>query len=176
MPYKVKIYKGKIRPISEEIVQSLAREGDIEVAPEEMEEVILDVEAIIKEYIRLDEDLNRQAREILQQRGLSYTEFGKVKRELAEEKRFEVGDRAMFWIGTQILECFMVNNRVSEIYSEDWVMRKKMVKIFNQHLGLEEQIDKEARSRIKNIQEGTPEWEIEYKKLYNQIARKRGLL
>jgi len=176
MPYQVKIYRGKIRPISEEIVQSLVQEGDIEVAPEETEEVILDVEAIIKEYIRLDEDLSRQAREILQQRGLSYTEFGKVKRGLAEEKKFEGGDRAMFWIGTQILECFMVNHRVSEIYSEDWVMRKKMVKIFDKQLGLEEQVDKEARARIKNIQEGTPEWEIEYKKLYNQIARKRGLL
>ena len=172
----MKIYRGKIRPISEEIVQTLAAEGDIEVAPEEMEEVILDVEAIIKEYIRLDEDLNRLARDILQQRGLSYTDFGKVKRELAEEKKFEVGDRAMFWIGTQIIECFMVNNRVGEIYSEDWVMRKKIIKIFNTQLGLEEQVDKEARARIKNIQEGTPEWEIEYKKLKDMIAKKRGLL
>jgi len=172
----MKIYRGKIRPISEEVVNSLIAEGDIEVPPDQVEEVILDVEAIIKEYTRLDEELNRQAREILQQRGLSYTEFGKVKRELAEAKRFETGDRAMFWIGTQILECFMVNNRVSEVFSEDWVMRKKIVKIFDNHLGFEEQIDKEARSRIKNIAEGTPEWEIEYKKIYNQIARKRGLL
>jgi len=172
----VKIFRGKIRPISEEIVQTLVAEGDIEVVPEQTEEVILDVEAIIKEYIRLDEDLNRAAREILQQRGLSYTEFGKVKRELAEEKKFEVGDRAMFWIGTQILECFMVNDRVGEIYSEDWVMRKKINKVFNKQLGLEEQIDKEVRARIKNIQEGTPEWEIEYKKLKDQIAKKRGLL
>jgi len=172
----VKIFRGKIRPISEEIVQTLVAEGDIEVVPEQTEEVILDVEAIIKEYIRLDEDLNRAAREILQQRGLSYTEFGKVKRELAEEKKFEVGDRAMFWIGTQILECFMVNDRVGEIYSEDWVMRKKINKVFNKQLGLEEQIDKEVRTRIKNIQEGTPEWEIEYKKLKDQIAKKRGLL
>lgn len=172
----MKIFRGKIRPISEEIVQTLVAEGDIEVVPEQTEEVILDVEAIIKEYIRLDEDLNRAAREILQQRGLSYTEFGKVKRELAEEKKFEVGDRAMFWIGTQILECFMVNDRVGEIYSEDWVMRKKINKVFNKQLGLEEQIDKEVRTRIKNIQEGTPEWEIEYKKLKDQIAKKRGLL
>jgi len=172
----VKIYRGKIRPISEEIVTTLLAENDIEVAAEQVEEVILDVEAIVKEYIRLDEEFNKQAREILQERGLSYTEFGKVKRELAEEKKFESGDRAIFWIGTQILECFMVNNRVNEVFSEDWVMRKKIIKIFNKHLGLEEQVDKETRSRIKNVLEGTPEWEIEYKKIYNQIARKRGLL
>jgi uncharacterized protein len=172
----LKIYRGKIRPISEEVVTSLIAEGDIEVDPEQVEETILDVEAIVKEYIRLDEEFNKQAREILQDRGLSYTEFGKVKRELAEEKKFESGDRAVFWIGTQILECFMVNNRVTEVFSEDWVMRKKITKIINKQLGLEEQVDKETRSRIKNVVEGTPEWEIEYKKIYNLIARKRGLL
>ena len=88
----MKIYRGKIGPISEDIVKILAQEGDIEVAPEQMPEVILDVEAIIREYLRLEEELNRQARELLQQRGLSYTEFGRIKRELAEEKKFEIGD------------------------------------------------------------------------------------
>jgi uncharacterized protein len=172
----MKIYRGKIRPISEEIVKNLIAEGDIEVAPEEVEEVILDIEAIIKEYIRLDEEINRQARDLLQQKSMSYTEFGKIKRELAEEKKFEIGDRAIYWIGSQILECFMVNSRIDEVYSEDWVMRKKIAQIFNTNLGLDEQIDKEARARIKNIVEGTPEWDIEYRKVFDQIARKKGLL
>jgi len=173
----MKIYRGKIGPISEDIVKTLAQEGDIEVATEQMSEVILDVEAIIREYLRLEEELNRQARELLQQRGLSYTEFGRVKRELAEEKKFEIGDKAVYWITHQIIECFMVNSRVTEIFSEDWVIRKKIAKIFNQHLGMEEQIDKEARAKIsKSIPEGSPEWEIEYKKIFNQLAKKRGLL
>jgi hypothetical protein len=172
----MKIYRGKIRPISEEIVKTLTAEGDIEVSPEQMEEVILDVEAIIKEYLRLEEELNRQARDLLQIRGMSYTEFGRVRRELAEEKKIEIGDRALHWIAHQIIECFMINNRVSEIFSEDWVLRKKIIKVFDTHLGLEEQIDKEARARIKNIAEGTPEWEIEYQKIFNQLAKKKGLL
>jgi len=172
----MKIYRGKIRPISEEIVKNLAGEGDIEVAPEQVEEVILDMEAIIKEYLRLEEELNRQAREMLQTRGMSYTEFGRVKRALAEEKKFEVGDRALQWIANQMIECFMINNRVSEIFSEDWTIRKKIIKVFDTHLGLEEQVDREARARIKNIPEGTPEWEIEYQKIFHQLARKKGLV
>jgi hypothetical protein len=51
-----------------------------------------------------------------------------------------------------------------------------MIKVFDTHLGLEEQVDKEARSRIKNIAEGTPEWEIEYQKVFNQLAKKKGLM
>ena len=65
---------------------------------------------------------------------------------------------------------------MGEIYSEDWMIRKKIAKVFDSHLGLEEQIDREARTRIKNIPEGTPEWEIEYQKIFNQLARKKGLL
>ena len=172
----MRIYRGKIRPISEDIVKTLIEEGDIEVEPEQVEEVILDVEAIIKEYLRMEEELNRQARELIQKRGLSYTDFGRVKRELAEEKKFEVGDGAIRWICNQIIECFMINSRVSEVYSEDWVMRKKMAKVFDKHLGLEEEIDREARAKIKNIPEGTPEWEIEYKRIFNQLAKRKGLL
>jgi len=172
----MKIYRAKIRPIGDEIVRTLIAEGDIEVDPEQVEEVILDVEAIIKEYLRLEEELNRQAREILQVRGMSYTEFGRVKRALAEEKKFEAGDRALYWIANQIIECFLVNNRVTEIFAEDWVLRKKIIKVFDTQLGLEEQVDKEARARIKNIAEGTPEWEIEYQKVFNQLAKKKGLL
>ncbi len=172
----MKIYRGKIGPISEEIVKTLTADGDIEVAPEQVGEVILDMEAIIKEYLRLEEDLNRQAREMVQSRGMNYTEFGRVKRALAEEKNFEAGDRALQWIASQMLECFMINDRVNEIYAEDWVLRKKIIKVFNTQLGMEEQVDREARSRIKNIPEGTPEWEIEYQKVFNLLAKKKGLV
>jgi hypothetical protein len=172
----MKIYRGKIKPISEDVVTILVNEGDIEVPAEQIPEVVLDIEAIIKEYLRLEEEVSSLARERLQKQGISYTEFGKLRRMIAEEKNFEMGDRALHWIAHQIIECFMINNRVAEIYSEDPVLRKKIIRVFGQYLGLEEQVDREARERIKNVAEGTPEWDIEYQRVYNQIARKKGLI
>jgi hypothetical protein len=172
----MKIYRGKIKPISEDIVTKLVEEGDIEVDTDQLMETILDVEAIIREYLRMDEEISRQAREIMQKRGTSYTEFGRIRRMLAEEKNFELGDRVIYWISNQIIECFMINSRITEIYSEDHAIRKKIAQVFDAHLGIEKEVERETRERIKNLQEGTPEWELEYRRVYNQIARRKGLL
>jgi hypothetical protein len=172
----MKIYRGKIKPISEDIVHKLIAEEDIEVEPEQVMEVVLDVEAIIREYLRMDEEISRQAREVMQKRGVSYTEFGRIRRLLAEEKNFELGDRVIYWISNQIIECFMINSRVGEIFSEDHTIRKKIAQVFDAHLGIEEEVERETRERIKNLEEGTPEWELEYRRVYNQIARRKGLL
>jgi len=40
---------------------------------------------------------------------------------------------------------------------------------------LDEAIDQEVRDRIKNLEEGTQAWELEYKRAMDQIKRKHGL-
>jgi len=172
----MRIYRGKIKPIAEDVVNGLVEGADIEVAEDQVEEVILDVEAIIKEYLRMDEEISGKARETLQKRGISYTEFGKLKRMLAEEKGFEMGDKSLMWIANQIIECFMINNRVDEVYTEDYNLRRKIAQVFNEHLGIEEQVVREVKDRLKHLSEDSPEWEIEYQKLYQQIARRKGLI
>ena len=47
----MRIYRGKIKPISEDIVRELMESGDIEVPEDQVGEVILDIEAIIKAEI-----------------------------------------------------------------------------------------------------------------------------
>ena len=71
----MRIYRGKIKPIAEDIVNGLVQDEDIEVPAEEVPEVILDIEAIIKEHLRMEEEIASQAREMIQKRGISYTEF-----------------------------------------------------------------------------------------------------
>jgi hypothetical protein len=172
----MRIYRGKIKPIAEEIVNGLVKDEDIEVPAEQVAEVVLDVEAIIKEYLRMEEEIASQAREMIQKRGISYTEFGKLKRMIAEEKGFEMGDKAIIWITNQIIESFMYNNRVEEVYTEDRDLRQKIAKVFDTQLGIAEEVDREVRDKIKHLEEGSPEWDIEYQKLYRGIARRKGLL
>jgi hypothetical protein len=40
---------------------------------------------------------------------------------------------------------------------------------------VDEELDEEVRRRIKNLQEGTSTWEVEYGKVLDQIKRNRGL-
>jgi len=172
----MKIYRGKINPISEDVVKKLIEEEDVEISEDQVPEVILDNEAIIREYLRMEEEISTQARDLIQAKGMSYQEFGKLRRMIAEEKGFETGDKSLLWIANQIIECFLINSRVEEVFTEDYTLRKKIAAVFSEHLGIEEQVQKEAKEKIKNLTEGTPEWELEYQKHYRQIARRKGLL
>jgi uncharacterized protein len=169
----MRLYSGKIPAVASEIIRTLTEQGDIEVG--DANEAQLDVEAVLKEYLRQDRELTDRTKDMLEQRGMPYDQFGKVKRALAEERGFGLGEEAINWICNQVLETFMQSAHVDEIYAEDATMRKKMRDILKKHMQVDEELDEEVRRRIKNLQEGTATWEVEYQKVLEQLKRNRGL-
>jgi hypothetical protein len=169
----MKLYAGKIPVIGAEVVKALVDAGDIAVI--DRAEAELDVQAVLKEYLRLDKEITEKAKDILQKRGLAYEQFGKVKRALAKEKGFGLGDDGLEWITTQMIESFMQSAHVEEVFVEDAAMRKKMADILKRHMMVEDELDQEVRRRIKNLEEGTSTWDVEYQKALDQIKRNRGL-
>ena len=169
----MKLYSGKVPQVAGEIVRSLADSGDIEVS--NAGEAQLDVEAVLKEYLRMDRELTDKAKDVLDQKKLPYGQFGKVKRSLAEEREFGIGDEATLWIANQVMETFMHSAHVEEVFADDITLRKKMRDILKKHMAVDEELDEEVRRRIKNLAEGTQTWEIEYAKVMEQMKRKHGL-
>jgi uncharacterized protein len=169
----VKLYTAKIGSIAEETIRTLVSDGDIEVG--EAHEAQLDIEAILKEYVRLDRELTDKAKDMMERQNLPYGQFGKLKRALAEERQFALGDEATAWMANQILESFMASAHVDEVFADDTVLRKKVREILRKHMAVEEELDTEVRNRIKNLEEGTQAWELEYKRAMDQIKRKHGL-
>jgi hypothetical protein len=169
----MKLYTAKVPQIAEEIIHSLAKEGDIEVSSEA--EAKLDVEAVLKEYIRMDREITDKAKDVLDTRKLPYGQFGRIKKALADEREFGLGDDASTWICAQLLETFMHSNHVDEVFADDATLRRKTREILSKHMQVDEELDEEVRQRIKNLQEGTATWEIEYAKVMEQIKRKHGL-
>lgn len=169
----MKLYTGKVATIAEEIIQGLTRDGDIEVA--DTHEAQLDIEAILKEYVRLDRELTDKAKDVMEQRNLPYGQFGKIKRGMADERQFALGDEATAWIANQILESFMASAHVEEVFADDVVLRKKVREILQKHMSVDEELDQEVRRRIKNLEEGTAAWDVEYQRAMEQIKRKHGL-
>jgi len=169
----MRLYSGKIPVIGTELVKILVEAGDIAV--NDRAEAELDVQAVLKEYLRLEREITERAKDVLQKRNLPYEQFGKVKRALAGEKGFGLGDEGLEWMTNQMIESFMQSPHVDEIFAEDAVLRKKMSDILKRHMMVEEEIDAEVRKRIKNLEEGTATWEVEYAKAVDQIKRNRGL-
>ena len=54
------------------------------------------------------------------------------------------------------------------------MLRQKIHVVMKKHLDVDDEIDKEARSRLKHLQEGTRAFDIEYNKTVEQIRRARG--
>jgi uncharacterized protein len=169
----MKLFSGKVGIIAAEIATVLIDEKDIET--ESPAEVELDVEAVLKEYLRTDRDLTEKAKDLCEQRGLPFSAYLKVKKQLADQRGFVVGDEAVDYIMEQIIRSFMHSQFVEEIFSEDHDLKRKMRVVIKRHTDIEEEIDEEVRNKIKNLTEGTRDWEIEYGKVLANVKRRKGL-
>ena len=169
----MKLYSGKIDSIATEIIAKLTREEDIDVA--DANEAELDVQSVLKEYLRLDRELTERAKDILEIRGLAYSAFGRTKRTLAEQQDFGLGDESLSWMCTQLLETFMQSQHIEEIYADDVTMRRKIKDVLRKHMAVDDDLDQEVRQHIKNLTEGTQTWDIEYKRVMDQMKNKHGI-
>jgi hypothetical protein len=169
----MKLYSGKIPGIAAELIRKLRDDGDIEV--NDGSEAALDIEAVLKEYQRLDRELTEQAKDLMERRKLAYEQFGKIKRELGEKREFPSGDEVIGYLANQIIEAFMHSRFVDEVFAEDSDLRKKVSLVLRKHMAVDSEVDQEVRRRIKNIEEGTATWEIEYQRVMENVRHKHKL-
>lgn len=169
----MRLYSGKIGPIVDDLVRELTAQGDIEV--EDEAEVRLDLEAVLKEFVRRERQMIDEAKERMQREGLGYSQLGRVRQRVAKEMGFPQQDETLPYLIDQILNMLFHSANVAEIYADDTTLRKKMTPILRRHMEVESGLDEEVRSKIKNLQEGTAAFEVEYAKVMDQIKHKRGL-
>lgn len=169
----MRLYSGKIPLIADEIVKTLARAGHIET--EQPDEVVLDLVAVLKEYSRRDRQVLDEAKRRMELQGLSYSMLGKVKQRVAKEMSFPTPDEGLPYIVDQLLNMLFHSNNVDEVYADDAVMRKAIVPILKSYTNVESDLDRDVRSKIKNLNEGTAAFEIEYQRVMEQMKAKKGL-
>jgi hypothetical protein len=172
----MRIYPKVIPIISREIVQKLTADGDIEVEPMRIADAEMDMSAIMREYLANEERVNQATREALERRGYDASKFNQVKREMADVRGFKMGDEGIEYVINQMIEFLLISRNVEEVYAQDNILRQKIFALMKKHLDVDEEIDKEARARLKHLQEGTSAFDIEYNKTVEQIRRARGLI
>ena len=172
----MKLYPKIIPAIARDVVGTLMAEGDVEVETMRVADAEMDMAAILKEYLAAEERVNGATREALERRGYDHSRFNAVKREMADVRGFKMGDDGIDFIIDQMIEFLLVSRNVEEVYAEDNVLRKKIFAVMKRHLEVDEEIDREARGRLKHLQEGTAAWDVEYQKAIDQIRRNKGLI
>ncbi len=170
----MRLYGGQVPVIAEEILRVLTRTNGLEVTEENMPEVELDIQSVLREYIRLDRELTDKARENVRKTE-GQVSIGRAKRQLARDKNVQIGDEAIGYIITQLIEAFLHSAFVEEVFDEDNDLRKKIKPILRRHMSMDEQLDREVRDKIKNMEEGSASWDIEYQKAMENIQRTKKL-
>jgi YD repeat-containing protein len=172
----MRLYRSQIPRLAEEVIGTLALDGDIVVEMAERPEAEQDIRAIMDEYLRQEHRVVQETREIMEQRQITYDQFGRIKGQVADSKGHPTGDDGIRWIVGQILENFMISKYVEEVFGEDRTMRKTMMRLFRKHLVEEADLDREVRGRLKNMRPGSDRWDIEYRRVLDDVRRKRGLV
>ena len=172
----MRLYPKLVPIIAREIIQRLMLEGDVEVEPIRVADAELDMAAIMREYLANEERVNQATREALERRGYDFSKFNQVKREMADVRGFKLGEEGIEFLINQMLEFLLISRNIEEVFGDDNVMRPKILQVMKKHLDIDDEIDREARLRLKHLQEGTSAFEIEYQKVLEQIRRARGLI
>lgn len=170
----MRLFSGKILPLSDEIVRALAENADIEC--ESRKEVSKDLESVFSSYLQADREATEKAKDLLEQRGLPPGEFGRIKKLAAEQRGIKVGEDMMDFLLDQLIEMLMHSGNVDEVFVEDHDLRRRMRPILKKYLDIDEALDTEVRGKLKHVQEGSRTWEVEYQRVMGDIQRRKGLL
>lgn len=171
----MKLYPKAIPTIARDMIAQLMADGDLEVETLRIADAEQDMAAVMKEYLASEERVNQATREALERRGYDHSKFHQVKREMADVRGFKMGDDGIDYMINQMLEFLLISRNIEEVFGDDPPMRKKIYAVFKKHLDVDDEVDREARSRLKHLAEGTQAWEIEYQKAVEAIRRNKGI-
>lgn len=165
----MKIYRKVIPKIAKDVVRSLLANRAIEVEDGHRDEAELDIAGVLVEYLDSLDKVTSDAHDALQRHSLPPETLGRVKRSLAESRQVIVGEGALEFVISRIIEALFNSKNIEEVFSEDNELRLMVTESIRKYLGVDEELDREVRGRLKNLREGTIEWETEYGRLIDQM-------
>lgn len=169
----MRLYQGRIGPIAADITRTLIEAGDIEASS--AKDVEADVASVLRSYLEAEKDVTEKAKDLMQARGLAPNELQRIKRLVADQRGIKLGDEMLDYLLDQLVQMLMHSNNVEEVFAEDVAMRRKMALVLKREMAVDEELDRETRAKIKHVQEGTRTWEVEYRRVMEEIRRRKGL-
>jgi hypothetical protein len=172
----MKLYRNKIPTIAHEVLEMLVAENMAEIAPENREEAEKDLQAIMEEFLRRDNDFRNQVRDHMAARNIPFDQYGSTRKQLSEQSEHPQGEDVERFLCRQFIENMMISPYVDEVYEEDRVIYKKVMALLRTHDVDEREIREAAVGRIKNIKEGTVDYELALQNAMRDEKKRRGLL
>jgi hypothetical protein len=165
----MRIYRKVIPKIAKDVIRSLLANRAIEVEDGRRDEAELDVAGVLVDYLNSLDRLKTDAQETLVRHNLPQEMLGRVKKTIAETRKIVTGADAMEHVVNLVIQGLFESKNIEEVFAEDNEIRKMVHEAMTKYMGVDEELDREVRGRLKNLREGTAEWEIEYGRLIEQM-------
>jgi uncharacterized protein len=163
--------RARLPALASAIVRPLVDNQLIETdAPQNVQADIL---AVLEQYVRDEQQIASKARDLAAGRGGSATEQARIKKELARQQGVGIGEEAIDYMLVQLVEMLMHSAHVEEIFAEDHQLKLAMRAPLRKEQTAADQMDETVRKRLKHVEEGSSQWEIEYQRMREEVTRRK---
>lgn len=163
--------RGKLPALSSAIVKALV-DGEL-IETESPSGVQADILAVLEQYVRDEHDISSKARDLAAARNAPPTEVSRIRKELARQQGVGIGEDSMDYLLAQFVEMLMHSGNVDEIFAQDHQLKLAMRTPLRNEQAAAEQMEDTLRKRLKHVQEGSAQWEIEYQRMREEVTRRR---
>jgi hypothetical protein len=164
--------RARLPAVASAIVKGLV-DGEL-IETESPAGVQADILAVLEQYVRDEHEISTKARDLAAARGAPATEASRIRKELARQQGVGVGDDdAIDYLLAQFVEMLMHSGNVEEIFAQDHQLKLAMRTPLRTEQASAQQMDEVVRKRLKHVQEGSSQWEIEYQRMREEVSRRR---
>lgn len=172
----MKLYHTKIPLIAAEVIATLSKEGLLDLSAEYRPEAEQDLVAVMEEYLRRDRALRESVREYMHERSIPYGRYGRIRSKMADSWGHPLSDDVERFLARQFVENFMMSRFIEEVYGTDEELYKLVIGVIRGFHVDESALRDEARGKVKNLKEGTVEYEIALQQALREVKKRHGLL
>ena len=172
----MRLYRTRIPMIANAVIDRLCNDGDIDVELEDRPEGEQDLVAIMETFLKRDLDLRDAVKDTMSRNNVPYDRYSKVRSEIAEAWGHPTGESVKKYLSRQFVENFMISNFVQEVYSDDEMLFRKILDIIRSFDVDERGLRDEAKTLVKNVSEGTVDYEIAFAEALKEVKRRHGLM
>ncbi len=108
-------------------------------------------------------------RQPLDRHGLAVTSLGQIKQNIAKKRKLVVGADSVGFVQALLLNSLFDSGTIQEVFADDEELNEMIASAMSKYLGVDAELDREVRNRLKNLREGTVEWEDEYNRVIAQM-------
>ncbi|MBN2193469.1 MAG: DUF507 family protein [Polyangiaceae bacterium] len=169
----MRIHGARVPHLAAQMVAQLTSSGAVEC--ESPPEVQADLEAVLNQYIRDEKEITETAKDFLAARNLPPSELPRLRKLAAEQRKVRIGDEAIDYLLDQLVEILMHSANVDEVFAEDFELRRLLREPLRREQVEEDKLQAEVRGQLRHVREGTTLWEVEYRRMMEDVRRRKGL-